>query len=104
MSWIIKQSLHLPTFSHVNLLLLLLYLALTANHRSIPFGYLHVLVRGQQCPFLGVLDTLLFFTRCAEGQQNVDHKSISEELYGEGDKRSGDAKLVEAETLLEAIY
>jgi hypothetical protein len=49
------------------------------------------------------MDTLLFFTRCAEGQQNVDHKSIPEELYG-GDKRSGDAKMVEAETLLEAIY
>jgi hypothetical protein len=51
-----------------------------------------------------VIWTLLFFTRCAEGQQNVDHKSIPEELYGEGDKRSGDAKMVEAQTFLEAIY
>jgi hypothetical protein len=34
----------------------------------------------------------------------VDHKSISEELYGEGDKGSGDAKMVEVETLLEAIF
>jgi len=30
----------------------------------------------------------------------VDHKSISEELYGEGDKGSGDAKMFKVDTPL----
>ena len=66
MFWIIKLSLHWPKFSHVILLLLLLYLAWTANQGCIPYGYLHVLVQSHQGSLLCVLDTLLFFTRCAE--------------------------------------
>jgi hypothetical protein len=34
----------------------------------------------------------------------VDLKSISEELYGEGDKRSGGGKMFEVETILEAVF
>jgi len=34
----------------------------------------------------------------------VDLKSISEELYGEGDKGSGGCKMVKAETILEAVF
>ena len=34
----------------------------------------------------------------------MDHKSIAEELDGEGDRGSGYAIMVDVETLLEAIF
>ena len=104
MFFIIKQSLNWPKFLHVILLLLFLYLAWTANKESFQFGYLHLLVHGHQGPLLCAPDTLLFFTRYADGLQSVDHKSIAEELDGEGDRGSGYAIMVDVETLLEAIF
>jgi hypothetical protein len=46
----------------------------------------------------------LFPTRCAEGQQTVNQKNVAEEVYRVGDKGSGDAIMVNVETILDAIF
>jgi len=70
----------------VNYLLLLLYLSHKTNQRSIPFGYIHLLVQ-----------------RSSESSSVVYGVFIDEEVDGVGGKESGDTTTVDIHALLEAF-
>jgi hypothetical protein len=80
------QTTYTDPSSYMYFLFPVLYLACTANKRSIPFGYLLLSASGSSGPshvFSGVF--------------------IAEEVYGVGDKESGNTTAVHVQTLLEAF-
>jgi len=70
-------------------------LSCTTNQRGIPFGYLHLLVQGHQCPVLCSLEYLQFLP----GDDNSDSSGvfIAEEVHRTQDKGSGYKTTVDAE-------
>jgi hypothetical protein len=120
-----RLSKYWPKFLQVIILLWLLYLGCTTNHRIIPFGYLHLLLIQKHdiifsppfpyiffsFPFVsffffggwGVSQSLIS-TRDAKGSGACGSGIIiAEEFDVEGRKGSGDNTMVDIETFLEVF-